>query len=87
MSYRLEYIGPTQTFQASSLNPSILNLIDVHIEQGQQFVAELRQDGPMTIINGQYLIDPNTTMWVVLPSLGCQIPYSPEAILNHWKMI
>ena len=87
MSYRLEYIGPTQTFQAPSLNPGVLNLIDVHLEHGQQFIVELRQDGPMTIINGQYLIDPNTTMWVILPSLGCQIPYSPEAILNHWKIL
>ena len=87
MSYHLEYIGPTQTFQAPSLNPGDLNLINAHIEQGQQFVAELRQDGPVTIINGQYLIDPNITMWVVLPILGCQIPYSPEAILNHWKML
>lgn len=87
MSYHLKYIGPTQTFQAPSLNLSALTLTDVHIEHGQQFVAELRQDGPMTIINGQYLIDPNTTMWVVLPSLECQIPYSPEAILNHWKIL
>jgi len=89
MSYRLEYIGPTQTFKAAPINiPSIdESKVDIKLENGKQYLVELQQDGPVTIINGQHLIDPNTTIWIILPSLGGCIPYSPEAILNQWRMI
>lgn len=87
MSYRLEYMGPTQTFKAATLDPGNLNLVDIFIENGKQYLVELQQDGPVTIINGNMMIDPNTTIWIIFPSLGGRIPYSPEAILKHWKMI
>ena len=87
MSYRLEYIGPTQTFKAASLNPTDLTLIDIEVETGKQYIVELQQDGPITIINGQTIIDPNTTFWIIFPSLGGRIPYSPEAILKQWKIV
>ena len=87
MSYRLEYIGPTQTFKAASLNPTDLTLIDIPVENGKQYIVELQQDGPVTMINGNLLIDPNTTMWIIFPSFGGRIPYSPEAILKQWRII
>lgn len=87
MSYRLEYIGPTQTFKAAALDPMDLNLIDISVENGKQYIVELQQDGPVTMINGNLLIDPNTTIWIIFPSFGGRIPYSPEAILKQWRII
>lgn len=87
MSYRLEYIGPTQTLQAASLDPLDLTLIDIEVETGKQYIVELQQDGPITIINGQTIVDPDTTFWIIFPSLGGRIPYSPEAILKYWKLM
>ncbi len=87
MSYRLEYIGPTQTFKAAALNPQDLNLIDIKIENGKQYIVELQQDGAVTVYNGNVMMDPNTTIWVIFPSLGGRIPYSPEAILNQWRLV
>lgn len=87
MSYRLEYIGPTQTFKAATLNPQDLTLIDILIENGKQYIVELQQDGPITVINGQTIVDPNTTMWIIFPSFGGRIPYSPEAILKQWRLV
>ena len=87
MSYRLEYIGPTQTFKAAALDPRDLNLIDISVENGKQYIVEMQQDGPVTIFNGDVMIDPNTTMWIIFPSLGGRIPYSPEAILKQWRMV
>lgn len=88
MSYQLEYIGDTQTFKAAPLNPSdITNFIDIFIETGKQYIVELQQDGPITVINGQMIIDPNATFWIIFPSFGGRIPYSPEAILKQWKMV
>lgn len=87
MSYRLEYIGPTKTFKAAALDPRDLHLIDIFIEHGKQYIVEMQQDGPVTVFNGNVMIDPNTTIWIIFPSLGGRIPYSPEAILKQWKMI
>ena len=87
MSYRLEYIGPTQIFKAAALNPQDLSLIDIPIENNKQYIVELQQDGPVTIFNGTTIIDPNTTIWIIFPSLGGRIPYSPEAILKQWRMV
>ena len=89
MSYRLQYIGPTQTFKAAPFHWANVNepMVDIKLENGKQYLAELQQDGPMTIINGQYLIDPNTTIWIIFPSFGGCIPYSPEAILNQWRLL
>ncbi len=89
MSYRLEYMGPTQTFKAAPYNKANINesMIDIKLEEGMQYLVELQQDGPVTIINGQYLIDPNTTIWIIFPSFGGCIPYSPEAILKQWRMV
>ncbi len=87
MSYRLEYIGPTQTFKAAALDPQDLNLIDLPLENGKQYIVEIQQDGPVTVINGQYLIDPNTTIWIIFLDKQCRIPYSPEAILKQWRIL
>lgn len=87
MSYRLEYIGPTQTFKAAALDPRDLTLVDILVENGKQYIVELQQDGPITIFNGNVTIDPNTTIWIIFPSLGGRIPYSPEAILNQWRLL
>ena len=87
MSYRLEYIGPTQTFKAAALSPQDLTFIDITVENGKQYIVELQQDGPVTIFNGNMVVDPNTTMWVIFPSLGGRIPYSPEAILKQWRLL
>lgn len=87
MSYRLEYMGPTQTFKAAALDPGNLNLIDISVENGKQYIVEIQQDGPITVFNGNIIVDPNTTMWVIFPSLGGRIPYSPEAILKQWRMV
>ena len=89
MSYRLEYIGPTQIFKAAPYNKTNINesMVDIKLEEGVQYLVELQQDGPVTIINGQYLIDPNTTIWIIFPSFGGCIPYSPEAILKQWRVV
>lgn len=87
MSYRLEYIGPTQTFKAAVLNAQDLSLIDILLENSKQYIVELQQDGPVTIFNGNILIDPNTTMWIIFLDKQCRIPYSSEAILNQWRML
>lgn len=87
MSYRLEYIGPIQTLKAASLNPADLTLIDIKVKTGKQYIVELQQDGPITIINGQTVIDPNTTIWIIFPDKYGRIPYSPEAILHQWRMV
>lgn len=87
MSYRLQYIGDTQTIKAASLHPQDLTLIDINLNNGQQYIVELQQDGPITMLNGQLIIDPNTTIWIIFPSLGGRIPYSPEAILKQWRLL
>ena len=89
MSYRLEYIGPTQTFKAAPLNRPNINesMVDIKIENGKQYLVELQQDGPITIVNGQTIIDPNTTIWIIFPSFGGCIPYSSEAILKQWRLV
>lgn len=87
MSYRLEYIGPTQTLQAAALNPRDLSFVDIEVENGKQYIVELQQDGPIQIFNNNFIVDPNTTMWIIFPSLGGRIPYSPEAILKQWRLI
>ena len=87
MSYRLEYTGPTQTFKAAALHPQDLSFVNIEVENGKQYIVELQQDGPVTVYNGNVIIDPNTTMWVIFPSLGGRIPYSPEAILNQWRLV
>jgi hypothetical protein len=61
MSYHLKYIGPTQTFKAASLT-NALGLVDITLEEGSHHIAELQQDGPTTMINGQFVVDPRTTM-------------------------
>ena len=87
MSYRLEYIGETQTIKAAALHPQDLNLIDIELKNGEQYLVGLQQDGPITVYNGQTIIDPNTTIWIVFPSFGGRIPYSPEAILKQWRLV
>lgn len=87
MSYRLEYIGPTQTFKAAALNPQDLSLIDLLLENGKQYIVELQQDGAITVFNGNVVIDPDITMWIIFLDKQCRIPYSPEAILKQWRML
>ena len=87
MSYRLQYIGETQTIQAAALHPQDLSLIDIYLEHDKQYIVELQQDGPITIINGTTIMDPNTTIWIIFSDLGGRIPYSPEAILHQWRLV
>lgn len=88
MSYRLQYIGEKQTIKAATLDPrDIENWVDIELEQNKQYLIELQQDGPITIINGVTVIDPNTTIWVIFPDKYGRIPYSPEAILNQWRRV
>lgn len=87
MSYRLEYIGPTQTFKAAAFNAQDLSLKDILLENGQQYIVELQQEGPITMINGNLIMDPNTTIWVTFLDKYCRIPYSPEAILKQWRIL
>ena len=86
MSYRLTYLGPTQTFKAAALHPQDLSLVDISLEQNQIYTVEVQQDGPTQIFNGTLVLDPNTTLWIIFHSLGGRIPYSPEAVLNHWRL-
>lgn len=87
MSYTLEYIGPTQVFKAVSLHPEDSFFIDIPLNNGQQYAVELQQDGPVIVFNGERLINPNATIWVVFNFLGGKIAYSTEAIFNHWRMV
>ena len=88
MSYRLQYIGETQTIKAATLDPrDIENWVDIELEKDKQYIVELQQDGPVTMINFQMIIDPNTTIWVIFPDKNGRIPYSPEAILHQWRMV
>ena len=88
MSYKLQYIGPTQTIKASSLrDPN--DSINIDLKKDEQYTVELQNDGPITIINNQNqtIIPPDSTIWIIFPFSGGCIPYSPEAILKQWKMI
>lgn len=87
MSYRLEYIGPTQILKAANLNPADLTLINIEVEKGKQYIVELQQDGSTMIFNGQLITPPDATIWIIFPSFGGRIPYSPEAILNQWRLL
>ena len=88
MSYRLQYIGETQIMKAATLDPrDIDNWVDIELEQNKQYLVELQQDGPVQIFNGQLIVDPNTTIWIIFPDKYGRIPYSPEAILHQWRII
>ena len=88
MSYKLEYIGPTQTIKAAALysrNPN--DFIDIKLEKDKQYIVELENDGPVMVANGQTLIPPESTIWMIFPSFSGGIAYSPEAILRQWRII
>lgn len=87
MSYRLQYIGPTQTFKAVPFNQTDMSFIDIKIEKNKQYIVELQQDGSTMILNGQLIMPPDATIWIIFPSFGGRIPYSPEAILNQWRLL
>lgn len=83
MLYKLEFIGSPQCLHPVDASG---NRFDLETTTGQIHIVDLRAEGPVMIVNGQTIMDDNTTIWITFPSIGGRIPYSPIAIFNHWRM-
>lgn len=86
MPQQIKYIGPTQTFQAAALYPNDLTMREIEVKEGESYLIDFVPDGQQVIINGQSIITPDSSIWVVFVNEQCRIPYSPECIENHWKL-
>lgn len=81
----ITYIGPTQTMKCVSTDPQNVNTqINVELVHGEQYDIDIQQDGPQYIVNGQPMVHPDSTFWVVF-SNG-RAPYNQECLTKHWEV-
>lgn len=57
----------------------------VVLENGKEYQAEFRYEGPQTIINNQAIYHPDATIWAILGNGQVGIPYAVELFPNFWK--
>lgn len=78
MSALSSYIGPEQDYT------DLLSGETVHLTPNQQYEIDIKQEGPTVIVNGQPVMHPDTTIWIILNNGAIQIPYSMEALPRQW---
>ena len=79
MAVHSTYTGPTHTYVCPIVNESI------ELIEGQSYLIDVRIDGPRIIVNGQPIISPDSTYWLIFDGGRVQIPYSPEALPKQWQ--
>lgn len=59
----------------------------IELVQNQEYDINIRHDGPQMIINGQPVIHPDSTVWVILQGDEGQIqlPYAPSCLSRQWE--
>ena len=73
------YIGHTYTYTCPITNESI------ELVEGESYLIDIRVDGPRIVVNGQPIISPDSTYWLMFDGGRVQIPYSPEALPKQWQ--
>ena len=84
MPQMMKYIGPTHMFKAAGLDQQDLAVRDFEVQEGQSYLVDLVPDGQRIVINGQNILTPGASIWVVFINERCKIPYAPELLSNHW---
>lgn len=82
---QIKYIGPTQVFQAASLNEQDTSLSNIEVKTDTLYNIDLIADSQV-IINGEQFIPPDGTVWVIFIDKSCRVPYSPECLSKHWEL-
>lgn len=72
------YIGPERDYT------DLLSGETIHLTPNQQYEIDIKQEGPTVIVNGQPVMHPDTTIWIILKDGAIQIPYSMEALPRQW---
>lgn len=74
----MKYIGENTTWH------NLIPQQDQELVKDTVYNVEVKYDGPQVIINGQQVLDPNGTVWVIFDN-GCSIPYAPNLLSKFWE--
>lgn len=74
-----KYIGPTKDYTDAISGKTI------HLEQNKTYSLDIRQDGPVMVVNGQRVVHPDATIWLMFENGTIQMPYSIEALPKQWE--
>lgn len=79
MSVCSKYIGPTCDYT------DVMTGRTLHLETNESYSLDIRQDGPVMMVNGQRIVHPDTTIWLMFEDGAIQMPYSIEALPKQWE--
>ena len=58
----------------------------ITLQNGTDYNVQFQFDGGQTIVNGQVLYHPDSTMWAVIDDGRVNIPFAPDLIKNFFEM-
>ena len=75
-----KYIGEDMVYGDPVTGQSIT------LQNGTEYNVQFQHDGPITIINGQQIMDPNATVWAIIDDGRISIPFAPDLIKNFFEV-
>lgn len=78
---RAKYIGEDCVYADPVAAQSIM------LENGQVYDIETEYEGPQLLVNGQMLIHPDATIWVVFSDKNIRMPYAPDLVDTQWTVV
>lgn len=79
MSVCSKYIGPVCDYTDTMTGRTL------HLETNESYSLDIRQDGPVMVVNGQRVVHPDATIWLMFEDGAIQMPYSIEALPKQWE--
>ena len=78
---KAKYIGEDCVYADPVAAQSIM------LEHDKVYNIEVEHEGPQCFVNGQAIIHPDATLWVIFPDKNIRMPYAPDLVDTQWTVV